>query len=405
MPRKMEETNLARVNRGGAGFQLILQSLRNVKWGHIQMTLPWGEIIEFSGRDIGLSTNIYIKDLKVFDLIMDKSDIGFGEAYVQGLWETDDIAKVIEFAVLNRDALAEAMAGQWRKILLYKMKHFFNSNSKVGSQKNISAHYDLGNSFYRLWLDETMTYSSAYWGKDEWLTLPEAQLNKYQLLLEQLNAQPGEHILEIGCGWGGFAEFAAHRGLKVTGITISKEQFDFATERIRKQGLQDQVDIQFLDYRDVQGQFDHVISIEMIEAVGAEFWPQYFNKIREVLKKNGTAAIQSITIQDSLFDQYRKGTDFIQQYVFPGGLLPCEQALKKTVGAIFGLEPQFLRFGIDYAKTLRHWHDKFIDQQGAVSKMGYSVEFQRLWRFYLGYCEGAFRGGQINVVAMKFQKI
>lgn len=394
--------NLARYKNESDGLPLILNSLKQIRLGRIEFTFPHGEVVEFRGSDIGLLARIQVKDLRLFDLIMEKSDIGFGEAYIQGYWETDDIAKVIEFAVLNREALAAAMSGQWRKILLYKLKHLVNMNSRKGSRKNIKAHYDLGNSFYRLWLDESMTYSSAYWGEKKELPLTAAQWNKYDLLLRQLNAKPKAHILEIGCGWGGFAEFAALRGFRVTGITISQEQFDYASARIRQKNLQGLVDIQFLDYRDLQGQYDHVVSIEMIEAVGAEYWNGYFKKIREVLKESGTAAIQSITIQDSLFDQYRKGTDFIQQYVFPGGLLPCERELKKAVQAIFGCDPQFTRFGLDYARTLRHWHDEFLNKLDRISDLGHSLEFQRLWRFYLGYCEGAFRGGQINVVSMSF---
>ena len=399
---KPENKGLISYLKASDGMHLILNSLQQIRFGQISVVLSNGEQLKFKGSENGPNANIQIKDPCLFDLIIGRSDIGFGEAYIQGMWETDSIAKIIEFAVLNREALGSAMIGQWAKILVYKFKHFIKRNNKKGSQKNIKSHYDLGNSFYRLWLDESMTYSSAYWGEKKTLSLAEAQLNKYELLLKQLNAKPNASILEIGCGWGGFAEFAAKKGFRVTGITISREQFDFATERMRRQGLYNLVDIRFLDYRDLQGQFDHVISIEMIEAVGAEYWGAYFKKIREVLKDSGTAAIQSITINDSYYNQYRRSTDFIQQYVFPGGMLPCESELRKSVRESFGTEPEFYRFGLDYARTLSLWNDNFFSKQHEIKNLGHTDEFQRLWKFYLGFCEGAFKGGQINVVAMKF---
>lgn len=384
------------------GMKLILASLKNIEFGQIELVMPSGESLVFTGSQPGPSPKMEIFDVRVFDLILARSDIGLGEAYMEKLWQTDDISKIIEFSVMNRKALATAMFGQWHKIFMYKVKHLFNLNSKAGSKKNISAHYDLGNDFYKLWLDETMTYSSAYWGADQSLSLAEAQRAKYGMLLAQTKARPGSHILEIGCGWGGFAEYAAKKGFRVTGITISKEQFDFATARMKRQGLENLVDIQFLDYRDLKGKYDHVVSIEMLEAVGAEFWSGYFRKIRQILAPGGTACIQTITISDSVFASYRKGTDFIQQYIFPGGILPCEKELRRIVRETNQSEVEFTRFGLDYAKTLRLWADEFEKQLGQIESMGYSEEFQRMWKFYLGYCEGAFRGGQTNVVSMVF---
>jgi cyclopropane-fatty-acyl-phospholipid synthase len=346
-----------------------------------------------------------IKDLEIFDMIISKSDIGLGEGYIKTLWDTESVSNLIEFAVLNRNALKAAMYGQWHRLLRYKVKHMISRNSKRGSQKNISAHYDLGNSFYKLWLDETMTYSSAYWGTDTELSLASAQHKKYKLLLDNLKAKPGAHILEIGCGWGGFAECAARNGMRVTAITISEEQRVFAVERMKRLGLDAQVEILFMDYRELKGQFDHVVSIEMLEAVGIEYWQQYFTKINEILKPGGTVSIQSITIHDSQFEQYRKGTDFIQQYIFPGGLLPCEKEISKIVKQTLGCKPEFLHFGLDYARTLALWAEKFQNEKTNVSALGYSEEFQKMWEFYLGYCEGAFRAGQINVVMISFRSV
>ena len=385
------------------GLKIILSSLQTIEFGRIDLYFPNGKVMTYSGPKAGPHAKMVIKDLEIFDMIISKSDIGLGEGYIKSLWDTESVSDLIEFAVLNRSALRAAMIGQWHRILSYKVKHLINRNSKRGSQKNISAHYDLGNSFYKLWLDESMTYSSAYWGSESELSLLSAQYNKYKMLLDNLKAKRGAHILEIGCGWGGFAEYAATNGMRVTAITISEEQRVFAVERMRRLGLEDQVEVLFLDYRELKGQFDHVVSIEMLEAVGIEYWQEYFRKINEVLKPGGTVSIQSITIHDSQFEQYRKGTDFIQQYIFPGGLLPCEREITKTVKQITGCNPEFIRFGLDYARTLSLWAEMFQKEKLQVTALGYSEEFQKMWDFYLGYCEGAFRAGQIDVVVISFR--
>lgn len=385
------------------GLRIILSSLERIEFGRIDLVFPEGKVMTYSGPKQGPHAKIVVRDMEIFDMIISKSDIGLGESYIKSLWDTESVSNLIEFAVMNRGALRAAMIGQWHRILRYKVKHLINRNSKRGSQKNISAHYDLGNSFYKLWLDESMTYSSAYWGTNSELSLASAQNQKYKLLLDNLQAKPGAHILEIGCGWGGFAEFAARSGMRVTAITISEEQRTFAVERMRLLGLETRVEILFMDYRELKGQFDHVVSIEMLEAVGIEYWQEYFKKINEILTPGGTVSIQSITIHDSQFEQYRKGTDFIQQYIFPGGLLPCEKEITKVVKQTTGCQPDFLRFGMDYARTLRLWAEKFRKERAQVAALGYSDEFQKMWEFYLGYCEGAFRSGQINVVMISFR--
>jgi cyclopropane-fatty-acyl-phospholipid synthase len=247
-----------------------------------------------------------------------------------------------------------------------------------------------------------MTYSSAFWGAHQDLSLTSAQLNKYEQLLNALKAKPGDHILEIGCGWGGFLEYAGSKGHRVTGVTISKEQFDYAVKRIDQAGLSKNVEILFVDYRDIVGVYDHVVSIEMIEAVGQSYWPLYFKKIREVVRPGGSVAIQGITIHDKVFESYKKGTDFIQQYIFPGGMLPCEKEIKRNIESINSSQLDFTRFGQDYARTLKIWAENFSSQKDNIESLGYSLEFQRMWLFYLKYCEGAFRAGQINVVLVSY---
>ncbi len=389
-------------NKFSDGTKLILNSLKEISYGRVELKFPNEEEFAFQGAKAGPVVRMKINNICCFDMILEKSDIGLGESYMLGYWETDDISNLIELALLNKSALKSAMIGEWRKIILYKLKHLFNANSKTGSRKNIRAHYDLGNSFYQLWLDRSMTYSSAYWGPQPDLTLQEAQENKYEFLLKHLGAQKGESILEIGCGWGGFAEHAAKQGFNVTGVTISEEQYAYALARIQTAGLAEQAKILFLDYREIQGTFDHVVSIEMLEAVGEKFWPNYFKKINEVVKPGGSVAIQSITIDNNEFTRYRKGTDFIQQYIFPGGMLPSENRLNEVISPLGAKNIQFRRFGLDYAKTLRLWCEKFSQELGQISALGYSLEFQRMWKFYLGYCEGAFRAGQINVVTMSY---
>ncbi|HEX2561262.1 cyclopropane-fatty-acyl-phospholipid synthase family protein, partial [Phenylobacterium sp.] len=269
---------------------------------------------------------------------------------------------------------------------------------------NIHAHYDLGNAFYSRWLDETMTYSSARYAAPG-QPLSEAQRNKYRTLAQSIGLQSGQHVLEIGCGWGGFAEFAAGEvGAKVTGITISREQYDFARERLFRQGLNEKAEIRFVDYRDVDGQFDRVASIEMFEAVGEKYWPAYFGKIAQVLSPGGRAGLQIITIKDELFEGYRRRMDFIQKYIFPGGMLPSEARLARETRAA-GLTWEGLsRFGLDYADTLADWRRRFDGAWDEIRPLGFDERFRRLWRFYLSYCEAGFRTGQTNVVQLSLAK-
>jgi cyclopropane-fatty-acyl-phospholipid synthase len=273
-------------------------------------------------------------------------------------------------------------------------------NTRAGSQKNIHAHYDLGNAFYERWLDPSMTYSAARWetGKE---TLQEAQTVKYRTLCDQMGLRPGDHVLEIGCGWGGFAEYAAkERGAKLTCLTISKEQLAFARARMQRLGLNEQVEIRYQDYRDVSGQFDRIASIEMFEAVGERFWPGYFAKLGECLKPGGTAGLQIITIAEAMFDTYRRSVDFIQKYVFPGGMLPSVSVLKSLTSKASLDWRGHVAFGRDYGRTLDLWREAFDAEWDTLNGLGFDERFRRLWRYYLGYCEAGFKGGSIDVVQL-----
>jgi cyclopropane-fatty-acyl-phospholipid synthase len=288
--------------------------------------------------------------------------------------------------------------------LLNFAAHLLHRNSRTGSKHNILAHYDLGNAFYSRWLDPSMTYSSARFERPG-QSLPEAQRNKYASLARQIDLRRDDHVLEIGCGWGGFAEFAAGEiGAKVTGITISPAQHEFARKRLFEQGLAERADIRLVDYRDVRGQFDRVASIEMFEAVGEEYWPTYFSKIREVLSPGGRAGLQIITIRDELFEHYRSRADFIQKYVFPGGMLPSELRLKEETDRA-GLEwGDIVRFGQNYADTLAEWARRFENAWDDIRGLGFDERFRRLWRFYLGYCEAGFRMERTNVVQLSLAR-
>jgi len=277
------------------------------------------------------------------------------------------------------------------------MRFWLQSNSKTQARKNISYHYDLGNDFYRLWLDETMTYSSAIFESGQ-ESLEAAQRRKYASMVDQMNAQPGDHVLEIGCGWGGFAEYAAkERGLRVTGLTISQAQYDFAVDRIAKAGLADQVSIKLQDYRDERGVYDGIASIEMFEAVGERYWPTYFNTLRDRLNPGCHATLQIITVAEDRWRSYRRGVDFIQKYIFPGGMLPAPSVLRAEVERAGLRVKGSIQFGESYSLTLRRWHETFTDRWGEVRKLGFDDRFKRMWDFYLASCAGAFQGGNCDV--------
>ena len=378
--------------------------LGKIHYGQLQLRLPGGDEMLFEGKAVGPKVTLNINSWRtVFDLLL-KGDVGFGEAYIRGDWECSDLAGLLELAVKNRDQIEELFHGngivqKWLNVL-----HRLKPNSRSGSQKNIHAHYDIGNDFYRLWLDESMTYSSGIFtaaGK----TLNQAQISKYERILSSIDAKPGMHIVEIGCGWGGFAEHAAsHYGCRVTGITVSQAQYEYAVNRIEEKSLSDLVDIRLIDYRDLSGQYDAVVSIEMFEAVGEAYWATYFETVKRLLRPGGKALIQSITIDESLFEGYRRRSDFIQQYIFPGGMLPSPKRFVED-SSQFGMNcKDAFAFGKDYAKTLRLWREVFEGRKRDVIKLGLDERFIRTWRFYLAYCEAGFNAESINVYQFLLQK-
>jgi cyclopropane-fatty-acyl-phospholipid synthase len=332
-------------------------------------------------------------------------DIGFAEGFMAGEWETNDLSALLTLLADNVERFTRLLEGSAIGRALNWLRHVTRANTRKGSRKNILAHYDLGNRFYETWLDRTMTYSSARFDETRVGDLEAGQLAKYRALAEQLELQANDHVLEIGCGWGGFAEYAAREyGARVTGITISDEQLAYARARIERAGLADRVEIRRQDYRDVEGQFDKVASIEMFEAVGEKYWPAYFAKIAEVLKPGGRAALQIITIDGRLFDTYRRRADFIQRYVFPGGMLASVERLKEET-AKAGLAWRRLEaFGLSYAETLAEWARRFTAKWQDIRAMGFDERFKQLWLFYLGYCEAGFRTGRTDVVQLALAK-
>ena len=384
------------------GFTLLLRLLAN-NWtfGRLTVLLPNGEIHRLEGAQPGPAAVFDIKDYRFARRVLASGDIGFAEAYMAGEWESPQLASLLESFAHNYEHIRRLVDGHPLMRAVHWLSHRMNRNSRAGSRKNIHAHYDLGNAFYASWLDPTMTYSSARFTRAG-LALDAAQREKYASLARLMDLGQGQSVLEIGCGWGGFAEFAAREiGARVTGITISQEQYDFARQRMFNAGLSEQVDIRLIDYRDVEGRFDRVASIEMFEAVGIEYWPAYFGKIREVLKPGGVAGLQIITIDDALFAGYNKRTDFIQKYIFPGGMLPSEESLKAVVDRAGLGWGTIERFGQDYAETLKLWDERFQAAWGDIRRMGgFDERFRRLWRFYLAYCEAGFRSARTDVIQL-----
>jgi cyclopropane-fatty-acyl-phospholipid synthase len=385
-------------------FRLVLKIVSRLESGSLTFLLPDGRALRATGRITGAQGILIIRDFRFATRVLRGGNVGFGEAYVAGDWDSPDPSTLIEVLSTNSRHMREAITGNALYRNIQRLLHALHRNNKTGARRNIHAHYDLGNEFYSLWLDPTMTYSSARFTRpDE--DLSQAQLNKYRSLAHSMGLTRDHSVLEIGCGWGGFAEFAAREiGCRVTGITISQEQLEFARKRISEKGLADKVEFKFQDYRDVEGRFDRVVSIEMFEAVGREYWPTYFRKIHDVLKDGGQAGLQIITIKDELFETYRRGSDFIQRYVFPGGMLPSPSVLREHIEKV-GLQwKEHAAFGGDYAHTLNEWRKRFIAEWPKIEKIGFDERFQRLWKCYLSYCEGAFRAGAIDVMQISLKR-
>ncbi|MFC3070092.1 SAM-dependent methyltransferase [Phenylobacterium soli] len=377
---------------------------RNWLAGSLEFVTPAGGVLRLVGEKPGPSARLIIIDYRFMRRVLGSADIGFAEGYMAGEWETPDLSALLHVLTLNIDRLQRMLGRNPAARLINKVRHALRANTRAGSRRNIHAHYDLGNAFYSRWLDPTMTYSSARYARPG-QALAEAQTNKYRTLAEGMELTAGQHVLEIGCGWGGFAEFAAKEvGARVTGVTISQEQFDFARRRMFEQGLADKAEIRLIDYRDVEGRYDRVASIEMFEAVGEKYWPAYFDKIREVLTPSGRAGLQIITIRDEIFEDYRRRPDFIQKHVFPGGMLPSEARLKTETDRAGLAWAGISRFPQHYADTLAEWAQRFEGAWDEIRSLGFDERFRRLWRFYLSYCEAGFRSERTGVVQLTLAK-
>lgn len=377
-----------------AGQKLVPRRVQ----GHLILTLPSGRQFELGRMSSGPSAEIHLKSWQPVWASVRRASVGFCESYMEGHWESPDPARVIGFYLQNRDSLDRAARPIFFRSAIDRFRHVLRNNSVKGSRRNIEAHYDLGNDFYRLWLDETMTYSSAWFCAGA-VELADAQRAKYRLVLETLGLRPDHSLLEIGCGWGGLAEEAMRLGAAVTGITLSTEQLVHARAR-----LGDGADIRLQDYRDAEGSFDRIASIEMIEAVGESHWGRYFGVLSRRLKPGGVAVLQAITIDERHFDGYRAGADFIQRHIFPGGMLPTREVIRKHARAA-GLDYEHvIGFGNDYARTLAMWREAFEAQWPAIANLGFDERFHRKWRLYLDYCEAGFRHNAIDVGLFRLTK-
>ena len=395
MSEKTIETNMTGLSPAARVIFFMLNRLRH---GQLLVTLPDGRQFSFGktvkGQD---AAHMIVEKKGFFRRLLRKGSLGFGEAYMDGEWRTPDLAHLLSVLNKNMNHLSQTIDSNRFTAFINRALHLLKPNTRAGSKKNIHAHYDLGNAFYGLWLDPTMTYSSARFSNPQ-MSLTEAQNEKYRSLAESANIGPNDHVLEVGCGWGGFAEFAASEiGCKVTGITISNEQLSYGQERIAKAGLSDRVDLKFCDYRDVTEKYDRIVSIEMFEAVGESYWPSYFSQLKNCLKSDGKIGLQIITIANERFETYRKSADFIQKYIFPGGMLPSPDKLYQEFNkAGLKLDGQ-LDFAADYARTLAEWRHKFLEVWPEVENLGFDRRFKNMWEYYFAYCEAGFASKSIDV--------
>ena len=379
----------------------VLPLLQKLQHGRLHLRLPNGSESVY-GQGEQPSASLVVHDWGMFAAAMRSGDIGFAESFIAGEWETPDLCALLRVFIANRNALEAVIYGRWWGQLAHRLRHWLNRNTRTNSRKNIHAHYDLGNAFYSLWLDETMNYSSAWFDGNPMLPMAQAQDAKVRRALRMVNLTPGhnQRLLEIGCGWGALAEMAAREwGVDFTGVTLSEQQLAHAQKRLSDQGLGAQAQFRLQDYRDISdAPFDAICSIEMIEAVGQAYWPTYFETVARLLKPGGRACIQSIVIADSYFDRYVRGTDFIQQYIFPGGCLPSPSAFRQQAQAAGLRVVDEFAFGVDYAHTLRLWRERFMQVKPQVLALGFDERFVRIWQFYLAYCEAAFMEANTDVV-------
>jgi cyclopropane-fatty-acyl-phospholipid synthase len=385
--------------------RFVLKALERLSVGRLTLHLPDGTTHRFGSEGAQPQAELHVRDWLFFRHVLLDGDIGFAEAYMEGFCDSPDLPGLIALLAENEKSLGRMVHTNVLHDLTLKFLHWQRRNSRKGSRKNIHAHYDLGNEFYRLWLDPTMTYSSALFEGTDGKPLEAAQTAKYERILEQIGAKQGDRILEIGCGWGGFAETAARRGMRITGVTISSKQLEFARERLQQAGLADRVDLQFRDYRDIEGCYDHIVSIEMVEAVGERYWPDYFATLKRHVAPGGSALVQAIVIADELFEGYRHHPDFIQTYVFPGGMLLSPASLREQCRQAGLKIAELYSFGLDYARTLEAWLGRFDTVADQVAKLGFDERFRRMWRYYLAYCAAGFSTRRTDVLQAHFRHI
>ena len=404
-------SHLALPPNAPAAARAVFKLLKQLRHGTLDLQLPDGSQAHFgqtplAGVPGAPRAAMRLLNWNVCSAALKSGDIGFAETWIAGDWTSPDLVALLRLFIANREAAEAVVYGTWWGRLAYRVKHLLNRNSRQGSKKNIHAHYDIGNPFYGLWLDETMNYSSAWFAGDLQQPMAQAQHAKVRRALQECGVRRGDRVLEIGCGWGALAETATRDfGAHVTGLTLSTEQLLYARQRLQQAGLAAQADLRLQDYRDIKdAPFDAIASIEMFEAVGREYWDSYFATLHSKLKPGGLACIQSITIRDDLFDRYVKNTDFIQQYIFPGGLLPSREVFRHEVQKA-GLElVRELPFGSDYAETLRRWRLQFLKQDAPLRQQGFDTRFMRIWEFYLAYCEAAFATGNTDVVQFTLRR-
>ena len=377
--------------------KIVFKALGRIKYGRINLTNYDGSKLCFGNENEKLIANIKINKPGLMSNIVNKGSVGLAEAYMREDFETDNLSNLIEITAKNIKIIHK-FSGIFDLQFVNLIKNFFIKNTKIKSKENISKHYDLGNDFFSLWLDNTLTYSSAIFDNQK-NNLEAAQLNKYKKLCDLVKPKSGDRMLEIGCGWGGYAEYIGKNyDIKLDCITISKKQYDFAKERIFRNGLNEKINIEMLDYRDVKNKYDSIASIEMIEAVGQNYLKSYFKKIKESLEHNGTAAIQAITIDDKYYDRYKNKTDFIQKYIFPGGFLPCKREILKLSNEYQLKFEECNSYGLHYSNTLSIWREEFLKKWGDISKQGFDKTFKKMWNFYLSYCEAGFKSKNIDLI-------
>ena len=378
-------------------FARVFAMTKGMNNGRVDFVLPDGRTFRAEGANPGPVAELRIHNNDLFARLIREGDLGFCDAYLDEWWSTPDLQAFMDLVHADNDSIYDGFPGMGLVRMAEQFRFWLQRNNKKQARKNISYHYDLGNEFYGLWLDDTMTYSSALFETGQ-ESHEAAQIAKYASMIDQMGAQAGDHILEIGCGWGGFAEYAAkERGIRVTGLTISEEQIKYARERIEKAGLSDMVDFKLQDYRDEKGTYDGIASIEMFEAVGEQYWPAYFNTVRDRLKPGKNATLQIITVQDRRWEVYKRGVDFIQKYIFPGGMLPSPKALRaQVVKAGLSIE-RSIEFGPSYSISLRRWHDTFNERWDQIAAMGFDDRFRRMWNFYLTSCAATFESANCDV--------